>query len=217
MEASMALKGRMSRTIFIANFLALDISLLLYMGLPAPRGMIASRRPILREVPRITQNFEAGTLRNIYFGDSVFLPVVQQPSDKPNYVSTNDGEVTQFSSASQYGNIGLLAHNYLSGKFFSHLAVGQEVLLEYEGGKTERFIIAEILQYRALQPKDPFSSFQNLSNKDEILSASQMFERVYAGNHHITLQTCIAKNGNSSWGRLFVVAVPEPQLSNVVH
>jgi hypothetical protein len=209
MEASMSLKGRMSRTIFIANFLALDISLLLYMGLPSPRGMIDSRRPILSSVSQTTQNLEADRLRNVYFGDSFILPVVQQPSDKPNYVSTNDGEVTQFSSASQYGNIGLLAHNYLSGKSFSHLAIGQEVHLEYEDGKTESFIITEILQYRALQPKDPFSSFQDLNNKDEILSASQMFERVYAGSHHITLQTCIAKNGNSSWGRLFVVAIPE--------
>jgi len=213
----MALKGRMSRTIFIANFLALDISLLLYMGLPTPRGMVASRRPILSEAPQTIQNLEADRLRNLYFGDSVILPVVQQPGDKPNYVSTNDGEVTQFSSASQYGNIGLLAHNYLSGKSFSHLAIGQEIHLEYEDGKTESFIITEILHYRALQPKDPFSSFQNLNDKDEILSASQMFERVYAGGRHITLQTCIAKNGNSSWGRLFVVAIPEPKSSKFVH
>ena len=213
----MALKGRMSRTIFIANFLALDISLLLYMGLPAPQGMIASRRPIRSEVSHTTQNLKTGSLRNIYFGDSLILPVVQQPADKPNYVSTNDGEVTQFSSAAQYGNIGLLAHNYLSGKSFSHLAIGQVVWLEYEDGKTESFIITEILRYRALQPKDPFSSFQDLNNKDEILSASQMFERVYAGGHHITLQTCIAKNGDSSWGRLFVVAIPETKLSSIVH
>jgi len=210
MEASMALKGRMSRTIFIANFLALDISLLFYMGLPAPRGTIASRRPIRSEVSQLAQNLEASPLRNVYFGDSLILPVVQQPGDRPNYVSTNDGEVTQFSSASQYGNIGLLAHNYLSGKSFSHLAIGQAVQLEYQDGKTESFIIAEILSYRALRPKDPFSSFQNLNNQAEILSAAQMFERVYAGDHHITLQTCIAKNGISSWGRLFIVAVPNP-------
>jgi hypothetical protein len=125
--------------------------------------------------------------------------------------------VTQFFSASQYGNIGLLAHNYLSGKAFSDLSIGQEVRLDYEDGKSESFVVTEILQYRALQPKDPFSSFQNLNNKDEILSAAQMFERVYAGGRHITFQTCIAKNGNSSWGRLFVLALPEPDSSNIVH
>ena len=36
-----------------------------------------------------------------------------------------------------------------------------------------------------------------------------MFKRVYAGDRHVTFQTCIQEEGISSWGRLFVVAVPK--------
>jgi hypothetical protein len=54
-----------------------------------------------------------------------------------------------------------------------------------------------------------------LNNQEEILSAQQMFERAYAGVRHLTFQTCIAARGNSSWGRLFVVATPKPADSNL--
>jgi hypothetical protein len=217
MEASMALKGRMSRTILNVSFLALDLSLFLYLSFPSNPGNIDARRPTRTNSSQSIQNVEASILRSVYVADSLVLPVVQQPSGKPNYVSTNNGEVTQFSSASEYGNIGLLAHNYLSGESFSHLAVGQEVRLVYDDGDTEYFVVSQILQYQALDPKSPFSSFQNLNNQNEILSAQQMFERVYEGDHHITFQTCIAKYGESSWGRLFVVAVPESRSLGFVH
>jgi hypothetical protein len=217
MEASMALKGRMSRTILAANFLALDISLLLYLGFPPTAGTIHSRRPTHPDFPQPVESVTAGTLRSVYVADALVLPVVQQPSGKPNYVSKTAGEVTQFSSASNYGNIGLLAHNYLSGKSFSHLAVGQEIRLLYDDGRTEYFVVTEILRYQALEPKSPFSSFKNLNNADEILSVQEMFQRAYAGDRHVTFQTCISKFGNASWGRLFVVALPEPQLVGVAH
>ena len=136
------------------------------------------------------------------------LPVVQQPAGDAGYVSDHDNEATQFAMASQYGNIGLLAHNYLSGRLFSRLAIGEEVRLVYGDGKVEYFIITEVLHYQALEPTSQWSSFRDLNNHD-VLSAEQMFTRAYAGNRHLTLQTCIASNGNSSWGRLFVIAVPK--------
>jgi len=40
-----------------------------------------------------------------------------------------------------------------------------------------------------------------------------MFKRVYTGDRHVTFQTCIYAEGTSSWGRLFVVAVPKTDLS----
>ena len=67
------------------------------------------------------QSGEANTLRGVYVPNVLALPIVQQPADKPYYVSNHNGEATQFSIASQYGNIGLLAHNNLSGRFFSQL------------------------------------------------------------------------------------------------
>ena len=153
------------------------------------------------------ENGNGNLLSGVYVPDVLALPIVQQPVGEDGYVSGRDDEATQFAMASQFGSIGLLAHNYLSGRFFAHLAAGQEVRLVYGGGKVEYFIITEVLQYQALDPYSEWSSFRNLDNRD-VLSAEQMFTRAYAGDRHITFQTCIEANGNSSWGRLFVIATP---------
>ena len=205
----MELKGRMSQRILNVSFLALDLSLLFYLGFPSTSGSIHFRRPVTPAHFQIAETSEESTLSSVHFEDSLVFPIVQQPSGKPNFVSKNAGEITQFSSASDYGNIGLLAHNYLSGKAFFRLTLGEEIDLVYEDGGTEAFVVSEILKYEALDPKSPFSSFRNLSNQDEILSAQEMFQRAYEGDRHITFQTCISKYGNASWGRLFVVAVPK--------
>ena len=170
--------------------------------------------PAFTDFSTSVQNGQKDVLRGIYVNDALALPVVQQPSSKPAYVSSNDGEATQFGMAARYGNIGLLAHNHLAGKSFSQLAVGQEVRLIYGDGHVEYFVITEILKYQALQPTSPYSSFKNL-NKDETLTAEQMFKRVYFGDHHVTFQTCIEANGNMSWGRLFVIAIPKQNAQTV--
>jgi hypothetical protein len=213
MEFSMALKGRTSRTFLYAAFLVLDLSLLAQLidfpqaGVistrPARRARIAAPVAIVQAVPDFVQS--------VYMDNTLALEVVQQPDGDTNFVSPNNGEATQFSTVTQYGNVGLLAHNYLSGKDFSRLAIGQEVRLVYTSGRVEHFIVIEILRYQALEPRSPYSSFQNMDNKDEIMSVGDMFDRAYKGDYHLTFQTCIAKDGVSSWGRLFVVAVPKPE------
>lgn len=154
------------------------------------------------------QTGEADALSGVYVQDVLALPVVQQPADQPYYVSSHDEELTQFSVASRYGNIGLLAHNTLAGRFFSELSVGQEVRLVYGDGKIELFVIKETLEFQALQPDSVTSSFRNL-DQDEVLTAGEMFNRAYTGEHHLVFQTCIEANGNPSWGRLFVFAIPK--------
>jgi hypothetical protein len=156
------------------------------------------------------QNGEADVLRGVYVPNVLAFPIVQQPADDPYYVSSHDEEVTQFSTAAQYGNIGLLAHNNLSGKAFSQLAIGQEVKLVYGDGRIEDFVVTKVLHFQALQPQSQQSSFLNLDSSGT-LSANQMFNRVYTGSRHLTFQTCIKANGNVSWGRLFVVATPKVQ------
>jgi hypothetical protein len=209
MEASMALKGRMSRTFLSVGFLALDLSLLVFFKFPSRSGSVYARQLLHPLMPPVHEIEATRSLRSVSINNSLVFPVVQQPRGKPNYVSSNDGELTQFSSATSYGNVGLLAHNFLSGKAFFELNVGQEVDLQYQDGTSEAFIVTEILRYQALDPKSPFSSFQSLTDQSEILSAQQMFERAYGGERHITLQTCIANDGNASWGRLFVLAIPK--------
>ena len=157
---------------------------------------------------RSIQNGDADVLRGVYVENVLHLPVVQQLADRPYYVSNRNGEVTQFGMASQYGNIGLLAHNTLSGKLFSNLVIGQEVRLLYGDGRVDSFVIQQILRFQALQPESVSSSFQNL-DRDELLSAGEMFNRAFAGEHRLVFQTCIEAEGNMSWGRLFIIALPK--------
>ncbi|HJS20086.1 MAG TPA: hypothetical protein VJ785_15165 [Anaerolineales bacterium] len=190
--------------------LAIFASLLYY---PAPGRALGSTAtlPGFSDFSKSVQNGDAKVLRGVYVEDVLALPIIQQPSGSPGYVSTQDDEVTQFGMPSQYGNVGLLAHSHLSGKSFTELAVGQQVRLVYGDGRIESFVITEVLRFQALQPTSPFSSFRNLDKTDETLAAEQMFRRVYLGDRHVTFQTCIEAYGNSSWGRLFVIAVPKSE------
>ena len=166
--------------------------------------------PEFTEFSNSVENGDKSVLRGVYVSNVLATPVVQQPVDNAGYVSSTDGMLTQFSLPSQFGNVGLLAHNTLSGKFFFQLEVGQEVRLVYGDGRVEYFIIQRILQYQALQPNSPYSNFRDLSS-DEILTAEQVFRKVYTGDRHVTFQTCIAANGISTWGRIFVIATPKAQ------
>jgi hypothetical protein len=164
--------------------------------------------PGFADFRRSVQNGEADVLRGVYVEDVIELPVVQQPITDSYYVSNRNGEVTQFALASQYGNTGLLAHNTLSGRMFSNLAIGQEVRLVYGDGRVEDFVIQQILRFQALDPASISSTFQNL-DRNETLSAGEMFNRAYVGERRIVFQTCIEAQGNVSWGRLFIIALPK--------
>ena len=205
----MALKHHMTRRFLnLGLFLTVLGSLLFNANSTLAMGNNTARIPDFTVFSQTVQNGKADSLRGVYVPNVMALPIVQQPSGNAGYVSSNDGQATQFAMASQFGNVGLLAHNYLSGKSFSQIAVGQEVRLIYGDGRVEYFIVTEILQYQALQPNSPWSSFRSL-NDGETLNAEQMFKRVYAGDRHVTFQTCVQAEGISSWGRLFVVAVPK--------
>ena len=171
-------------------------------------GGVRNALPDFPDSYHSTQNGNGDILSGVYVSDVLELPVIQQPADSPYYVSNRNGEATQFSMASEYGNIGLLAHNTLSGKYFSKLAVGQQVRLMYGDGRVEYFVVEQVLHFQALQPESVSSSFKNL-DKSEVLSSGEMFNRVYVGEHRLIFQTCIQAQGNVSWGRLFVIAVPK--------
>ena len=210
----MALKKQNTRNIVnTALFLAIFASLFLN---PISALAMGNAVPNFTDFSKTVQNGDKNALRGVYVADVMALPVVQQPSGNAGYVSNTDGEATQFRMATQFGNVGLLAHNHLSGKNFSQLTVGQEVRLIYGDGKVEYFVITEVLRYQALQPNSPYSSFSNLDKK-ETLAAEQMFKRVYFGDRHVTFQTCIEKDGELSWGRLFVIAIPKGEYEELLH
>ncbi len=145
----------------------------------------------------------------LYVEGLMLLDVIQQPQDKAWYVSEEPESVTQFGMAAKYGSVGLLAHNYAAGARFEQINIGDRIYIAYEDGDTEGFIVSSIDKYQALSPKDPRTSFVNLSTQKN-LSAEELFLKVYGGKHHLTLQTCIALGSESSWGRLFIIADPIP-------
>jgi hypothetical protein len=210
-EHTMTLKACTHRTT-LTTFLLLTLLSHLFLS---PAAALALRSgeatvPDFAEFSKTVQNSEPNALRGVYVPAVLALPVIQQPSGKAGYVSDKAGEVTQFGMAAHFGNVGLLAHNHLSGSFFSQLAPGQEVRLVYGNGTVEYFVITQILQFQALEPTSPYSSFRDLSN-NEMLTAEQLFNKVYRGERHVTFQTCIAAAESLSWGRLFVIAMPKEQ------
>jgi len=212
----MTLKNQIKRTTLNASLIAAIFISLFINTIPAlAAGNNDPNLPAFADFSKTVQNGKASELRGVYVANVLALPVIQQPSNNAGFVSNKDGEATQFAMASQFGNIGLLAHNHLSGKSFSQITVGQEVHLVYGDGRVETFVVIEVLKYQAIKPSSPYSDFRNL-NDNKTLSAEQMFKRVYFGNRHVTFQTCIEKDGNASWGRLFVIAIPKTEYEKLV-
>jgi hypothetical protein len=152
----------------------------------------------------------AGVVRGVYVPGQLAARVLGQPNDDPSYVSPVNGVITEFGLAKSHGNIGLLAHNYLAGASFSKLTPGQEIRIVYGDGQIEYFFVEEILRFQALEPNSASSNFID-QETGQRLSTSDLFQRVYTGKRHVTFQTCIYADGNFSWGRLFVIAVPASQ------
>jgi len=201
---------------FIFNSVQICIIVLVLLVTPVP--VLASSNPAegdntetalpdYRSFVESIQNGQTGVLRGVYVAGVLALPIVQQPVGHPGFVSQNEDEITQFNMATEVGNVGLLAHNFLSGANFTNLSPGQEVRLIYGDGAVEYFIVDQIYQYQALQPYSPNSEFRDLET-DITITAEALFRKVYRGERHVTFQTCIEANGNSSWGRLFIIAQP---------
>ncbi|MGD8402910.1 MAG: hypothetical protein PVJ21_04565 [Anaerolineales bacterium] len=140
--------------------------------------------------------------------DSLAIQITQQPTGNSNFVTPFPNYVTEYQAAANYGTIGLLAHNYLAGQYFSQILLGQDIELVYGDNHIERFIVTEIQRYQALSPNSPSSDFIDLGTGD-YLTASQLFNKVYRDqSDHLVLQTCIYADENPNWGRLFIVAEP---------
>jgi hypothetical protein len=175
----------------------------------------AAALPAFSEFSASVQDGRADLARGVYVPGVLAMPIVQQPYGNSRFLSSEENVITQYRTASQYGTTGLLAHNYLAGTSFFDLQTGDEVRLVYGDGRVEFFVVYEILRYEALQPNSPYSSFRNLAT-DEVFSVEKVFKRVFFSDGNITFQTCIEKDGNLIWGRLFVIAVPKVEYERLV-
>jgi hypothetical protein len=185
--------------------------------IPAPAS--AERSTALPDFAASMANGRSDQVVGVYAPGLFALQVQQQPATSPAYVSSADDAVTQFGLAMQYGTIGLLAHNYLAGESFFDLRVGTPIAVVYGDGAMGHYVVVEIERYRALRPSSPYSDFLPLDGQGGSLSSTELFYHTYAGDGELVFQTCIAANGNPSWGRYFVTAmrVQSPFIGRFVH
>lgn len=146
-------------------------------------------------------------VNSVYLEGIKYLRIEQQPRGRYNHVSPRDNVLTSFQMAEQYGNTGLIAHNYLAGRYFSALKLGDHVYLMNGRGGARSYRVDQVLRFRAVRPRDPQSLFEDLQD-NEMYTAAEVFRRVYMGSHHVVLQTCIAQGEVQEWGRLFLICNP---------
>jgi len=144
----------------------------------------------------------------VYVPGTLALPVGQQPKNNAGYVTRESNQATQFNMAAQYGTIGILAHNDLAGSQFTDIQMNQYAIVVYGDGHVEYYVVREVQKYQALSPTSTFSDFINLDDTDERLTAADLFNRVYSPGERLVFQTCIAAEGDPSWGRMFIIATP---------
>jgi hypothetical protein len=178
-------------------------------SLDTTSGSTPASMPTLPEFIRaVTNNTSAPA--GIYVSNTLAFPIVQQPSDNSGFVSTKENVVTNFAFASQYKSTGLLAHNYLAGAQFPAINNGQHLALVLGNGSVVYYKVTAIRSYQALQPYSPYSNFIDLADTTRKLSATDLFMETYGIADRLVLQTCIDAEGIDSWGRLFIIAEPDP-------
>lgn len=205
----MASRNVSQRILLTVSLFALIVITLIPAPVEAKAGN-SSTLPDLASFVQSVTNGEPNQLRGVYVPDLMALSVAQQPTGNAGFVSQDAQAITQFAMVNSFGNIGLLAHNHLAGQYFPSLMPGNTVYLVYGNGTFEAYIVTQILRYQAYEPYSPYSRFSDLNSGIEY-SAEDVFRQAYMGEHHVTFQTCIAKNGEPSWGRLFVIAIPLTQ------
>lgn len=136
--------------------------------------------------------------------DDISLKITGEFRKRGDHITTKDGEATFFSMAYQYGSMGILAHNSFAGKHFSGIDVGETLNVEDKDGGRALFDVWEIHRFQALTPKSPYSDFIDLET-DRKHSAAELFHMMYNEDNPLVLQTCIEKDGDINWGRMFII------------
>ncbi len=182
---------------------AMPVSLAPEKNPPTQETMIS-----LNEFVNTVVDGQSDIVVGLYVPGVLALPVGQQPKGNSGFVTREPNTATQFGLAGQYGTIGILAHNDLAGAQFSGVIPGQYAIAVFGDGRMEYFLIDSIQKYQALSPTSTYSDFVNLDGSNELISAGQLFNRVYGPGNRMVLQTCIEGNGDPSWGRMFIIATP---------
>lgn len=185
-------------------------SLISVIHLPPPNidsWSLRGQLPSLTKFATRIENGQNNVVRGVYVPGFFALPVVQQPGGDTGFVSGKPETVTQFQLATRNNVLGFLAHNYLSGKEFFNLIEGLQVVVVNGDGSFERYRITAIDEYQKVTPGSHWSHYIDLDS-GERLTTYQVFGQYYQGEHHLTFQTCLARDGIETWGLRFIVAEP---------
>jgi len=176
-----------------------------FSALPSRKSFPVS--PALNRLFSEIENGEAHELYGAYAPGVFALPIIQQPVEDPIFVSRKMGVITQFQLAAKNEVTGLLAHNYLSGKEFYKLEVGQEVWMIFGDRSIKRYRVTDIQRFQKMKPNSLSSDYLDLQTNRK-LTTSQVFSRFYRGEHRVVFQTCLEGEGKLNWGLVFISAVP---------
>jgi len=197
------------------KFVTILASLAILFGVLPVSPVAASSIDIsLDEFRSALSSTDPSKLVGVFVDDVLAVRVVKQSS--PSHVSSILNSVTRFDQADIFGSIGLLAHNYLSGAHFSNIDIGTKIFLVYGDGSSKEYTVTTIKQYQALSPDDPYSNFINLEEPGIQVSSTNVTKEMYGTSGSLVLQTCITKDGNLNWGRLFIIASPSDKGSSFV-
>jgi len=148
---------------------------------------------------------ESVLIERVAVDDLFNLPVIEQPPGNITYVSDQENILTIFSPALRYGTQGIIAHNTLAGAHFFELKPGMLISANYNDGNTVQYRVKSVHHYQALSPESTTSRFRDLSDSDHHISSTQLFFRMYNQPGSLVFQTCIEKDGDPNWGRLFII------------
>ncbi|MEJ2601503.1 MAG: hypothetical protein P8Z00_24475 [Anaerolineales bacterium] len=87
------------------------------------------------------------------------------------------------------------------------MRTGQALNLIFGDGRVQRYRISKIDDFQRLSVTDMRSNFVELKSGSKE-TTNQVFADFYQGQPHLTLQTCIERNGEWSWGVRFIKADP---------
>jgi len=148
---------------------------------------------------------QGGVVKGLFVDGVMAVRVIQQPQGNAAFISVEDQTATQFQSATPFNVVGLLAHNFLAGRDFFRIKIGQDLILVYGDGKLQHYRVSEIGNFQRLTLSDLRSDFLELSNNQR-WTTDQVFSRYYQKPNRLTLQTCIEHDGVWDWGVRFVTA-----------
>lgn len=131
------------------------------------------------------------------------LEIELQPVGQPSYVTNVPGKVTLFRQTLARNALVFIIHNDLGGTRLYDTKIGD---LIYVSSAQDRvyYEVIHIYRFRADQPTDPFSDLFELET-GERFTVDAAYDLVFPGGY-VTIETCIIRNGDVNWGRIFIQA-----------